>query len=225
LIGIWVIWTRKQKKGLLPITWLGTAFLILSIHKPIWYHYYPLISIPIAWLSAYAIAFTVNFVKQNKYHIFKLNNWKLNNLKLISKNTLITTISISTIFIALIILIIVTPPNPHGSVPRNKEIMQLVSQHKNNTKWMFTDRPIYAFYAELRVPPEIAVMSYKRINSGDIKTQKLLGILQKYRPEQIVLARWTSQIKADTKIMNYITTNYLKTYGNDKNMEEHYLLK
>jgi hypothetical protein len=103
--------------------------------------------------------------------------------------------------------------------------MQLVLQHKNNTKWLFTDRPIYGFYAGLRVPPEIAVMSYKRINSGDINTNKLLGILQKYHPEQIVLARWTFQIKADAKIMNYINVNYLKTYSDRNNSEEHYLLK
>ncbi len=225
LIGIWVIWTRKSKNGLLPITWLGTVFLILSIHKPIWYHYYPLLSIPIAWLSAYAIALFVDFVKQDKYRKFNFQKIKLKNLRLVGINQLITTILISGIWGFLMILIIITPPNSHGTVPRNREIIQLVLQHKHNTKWLFTDRPIYAFYAGLKVPPEIAVMSYKRINSGDITTQKLLEILQKYHPEQIVLARWTSQIKADTKIMDYLTANYLQTYSDRKNAEEHYLLK
>lgn len=138
VIGIWAIWNKKEKNGLLPITWLGSAFLILSIHKPIWYHYYPLLSIPIAWLSAYAIALFVNFLQQAKYHQlnfkkFQLNNLNLDNLKLIAKNQLITTTLITTILGILVFLIIITPPNPHGTVPRNKEIMQLVLQHKNNT--------------------------------------------------------------------------------------------
>lgn len=103
--------------------------------------------------------------------------------------------------------------------------MQLVLKYRESTHWVFTDRPIYAFYANLPVPPEIAVMSYKRLNSGDLSLDDLLKILQTYHPEQIVLARWTQIIRSDSKISAYINKNYIKTYENQDSTSVHYLSK
>ncbi len=84
---------------------------------------------------------------------------------------------------------------------------------------------MYAFYNDLIVPPEIAVMSYKRINSGDFTFTKMLAILNKYHPEQIIFTRWTTQIKSDKNMINYINNNYSLTYTNATKTEEHYVLK
>jgi alpha-L-fucosidase len=75
------------------------------------------------------------------------------------------------------------------------------------------------------VPPEIAVISEKRFNSGNLTNDDLLTILQKYRPEQIVFARWTERFKSDEKISAYIKENYSKTYEDEKDTVEHYVLK
>ncbi len=211
-IGIGAILFRKQKNGLFPLTWLGTAILILLKHRPIWYHYYPLLAIPICWLAAYAIALLRDSFSKNWHGNFNSMNIK----KLIFPCLAIVT------FIGLII---VTPPNPIGSVPKNTELMQLVLKYKTSTHWMFTDNSIYAFYAGLRVPPEIAVMSYKRLNSGELTFKELLAVFQNYRPEQIVLCRWTSLIKSDRNLISYINDNYSKTYTNAQGTEEHYILK
>lgn len=211
-IGIWAIFSKKQKNGLLPLTWLVTATFILLRHKPIWYHYYPLLAIPICWLGAYGFDLLRDFFIKKSH-----GNLNLMNLKKV-------TIPYALILI-LICLIIITPPNPRGSVPKNMELMQMVLKYKNSTQWIFTDNPIYGFYAGLRVPPEIAVMSYKRLNSGDLTSTKMLAVLQNYRPEQIILTRWTSQIKSDRHLMTYISDNYSKTYSNEQEIEEHYVLK
>jgi 4-amino-4-deoxy-L-arabinose transferase-like glycosyltransferase len=208
-VGILAILWKKQRNGFFPLIWLGTTILIFLTHKPIWYHYYPLLAIPICWLAAYGVAlllelFTLGWDKNLKF-------W---NIKLIFP---------SLILVTMMFLIIATPPVPKGMPKRNLEITQLVMKYKDSTQWMFTDRPIYAFYAGLRVPPEMAVMSYKRFNSGSLSSQNLLTILQQYRPEQIVLARWTERIKSDRKIMDYINKNYLKTYTSLKGDEEHYI--
>jgi 4-amino-4-deoxy-L-arabinose transferase-like glycosyltransferase len=214
-IGIFAIFWKKQRNGLFPLTWLGITILFLLNHKPIWYHHYPLLSIPICWLSAYGIAsMRDRFLKDWHYN---LNSPNSPNLKKIIIPCL------ASLF--LIILIIATPANTKGKPPNNLGVMQLVAKYKNSTQWIFTDRPIYAFYAGLRVPPEMAVMSYKRLNSGDLTSKELLAILQKYHPEQILLARWTSQIKNDSNLMDYINENYSKTYGDDKGTVEHYLKK
>jgi alpha-L-fucosidase len=53
----------------------------------------------------------------------------------------------------------------------------------------------------------------------------MLDVLEKYRPQQIVFARWASKIKSDSSLSAYIDENYSKTYANKKGTEEHYLLK
>lgn len=210
-IGILAIYWKKQRNGLFPLIWLGSTILIFLVHKPIWYHYYPLLAIPICWLAAYGVALVCELFTQGWHQNFKL--W---NIKILMFPSLVA--------VTMIFLIIVTPPIPKGTPRKNLEIVQLVLKYKSSTNWIFTDRPMYAFSAGLRIPPEIAVMSYKRLNSGSLSSEKLLTVLQNYHPEQIVLARWTSRIKNDPKIMAYINKNYLKTYTNLEGSEEHYIL-
>lgn len=207
VIGILAIFLNKRRDGLFPLTWLATSLLFILNHKPIWYHHYPLLAIPICWLAAYGVALLLDLFSKN----FKLHN--INKL-----------IFPSLAVVLLIVLVVVTPANPKGRPPNNLEVMQLVLKYKKSTQWVFTDRPIYAFYAGLRVPPEIAVMSYKRLNSGDLTSKELLAVLENYRPEQIVLDRWTGQIKSDSQLTAYINKNYSKTYTDEKGITEHYIL-
>lgn len=208
IIGIFAIFYKKQKNGLLPITWLATSILVLLFHKPIWYHHYHLISIPICWLAAYAVALVIDLFSENWHDNFKLLNFS----KLIFP---------SLISIIFVFLIFTTPPITKGSPPKDLQLMQAVLKYKNFTKWVFTDRPIYAFYAGLSVPPEMAVISSKRINSGKLTNQEMLAVLKKYRPEQIVIARMHSQIISDPNISNYINKYYTKTYSDKKELKEH----
>lgn len=206
-IGVLAIFLKKQRNGLFPLTWFVASTLILFNHKPIWYHYYPLLSVPMCWLAAYGVTLLLDAVSKN---FCSLN----------TKTLLFLCLAV----ILLIVLVIATPTNARGKPPKNSEVMQLVLKYKNSTKWVFTDRPIYAFHAGLPVPPEIAVMSYKRLNSGNLTTKELLAVLQNYRPEQIVLARWTSQIKNDSQLMAYINKNYSNTYIDQKSSVNHYIL-
>ncbi|WP_017315311.1 ArnT family glycosyltransferase [Mastigocladopsis repens] len=207
LIGILAIFLKKRREGLFPLTWLGTSLLFILNHKPIWYHHYPLLAIPICWLAGYGVALLLDLLSKN----FKSANIK----KLIFPSLAV---------VLFIVLVVATPANPKGRPPNKLEAMQLVLKYKDSTHWVFTDRPIYAFYAGLRVPPEIAVMSYKRLHSRDLTSKELLAVLQKYRPEQIVLARWTGQIKSDSQLIAYINKNYSKTYTDEKGITEHYIL-
>ncbi|MBW4611607.1 MAG: glycosyltransferase family 39 protein [Hassallia sp. WJT32-NPBG1] len=209
-LGILTILIKKQRNGLFPLAWLVTATLILIKHKPIWDHHYLLLTIPISWLAAYAVASVRDFCK----------SWHFDSKSLKIKDFIFLILSVTFIF-----LMITTPANPKGRPSTNVEVIQLLLKHKNLTHWVFTDRPIYAFYAGLRVPPEMAVISYKRFNSGDLTSKELLAILQNYCPEQMVLGRWISQIKSDSDFMAYVNENYSKTYTDEKNTVEHYLLK
>ncbi|MEC4816644.1 MAG: glycosyltransferase family 39 protein, partial [Scytonema sp. PMC 1069.18] len=205
-VGFLVVLFKKLRSGLFPLSWFVASAFILLNHKPIWYHYYLLLSIPTCWLAAYGIAFLLDSIPKG------LKSW---NIKML--------ICPCVVVILFIVLAIATPTSPKGTPPKDLEVSKLIFKYKNSTQWVFTDRPMYAFNADLRVPPEIAVMSYKRLNSGNLTSKELLAVLQNYHPEQIVLDRWAAQIKSDRQLMAYINQKYLKIYTNEKGTVEHYI--
>jgi hypothetical protein len=70
-----------------------------------------------------------------------------------------------------------------------------VQFHRPQTHWLFTDLPMVAFQTQLKVPPEIAVFSRKRLRSQKITQPYLTEILNRYQPEQVLLGRFP-EVKA-----------------------------
>ncbi len=71
-VGILLIFIRRKWEAIVPLTWLVTSLIFLLKHKPIWYHHYIMIFIPLAWLSGYVVSFVIDFFqKENWYYHFK----------------------------------------------------------------------------------------------------------------------------------------------------------
>jgi hypothetical protein len=77
----------------------------------------------------------------------------------------------------------------------NREVIAVIEQYREETDWIFTDTPIYAFYTRLKVIPELAVVSQKRWRSGNLNPDNLQAWLQEYQPEQIILGRFEEMIE------------------------------
>jgi hypothetical protein len=90
-----------------------------------------------------------------------------------------------------------------GTLSVDERILKRMSTHANETNWVFTDLPIYPFRVGLKVPPELGVISAKRILTGTLTEEKILSILQEQQPEQILLGRFKYP-----SIEEYIEKNY-----------------
>jgi hypothetical protein len=55
---------------------------------------------------------------------------------------------------------------------------------------MFTDRPILAFLSGIPVPPNLAVISKKRLQTGELTDDEVLATLEAYSPEMILKGRF-----------------------------------
>jgi hypothetical protein len=207
LLGIVRVIAKKHWDGLFPLVWLVITSLLLLNHRPIWYHHYHLLSIPLSWMAAYGIISVFNSLK-TRLRGFNFN--RINPQKILIY---------SCIFILFLgsSLSIIYYPAIKKSIAKQKqdyyqqlEAVHLLSKHSKPNQWVFTDSPIYAFYANLPVPPEIAVFSIKQFVSGNLNHADLYSILSKYRPAQILLLRFWDSIKNDKKIMDYIEKNYTK---------------
>ncbi|MCD6093578.1 MAG: glycosyltransferase family 39 protein [Candidatus Omnitrophica bacterium] len=56
LMGIVLLIRQKKWQLFFPVWWLAIILITLMIWKPIWEHYYPLISIPMCWLAAIGVS-------------------------------------------------------------------------------------------------------------------------------------------------------------------------
>ena len=187
LVGAALAFSQRRVWMLYPAVWMGLAWLILSFYQPVWSHHQMLVTIPAAILAGGAVA-------EGLYWITRL--WR-NGLKV----TLDSALSGIALVLALIVLIVRLPDlvnlyqakEDASSAPRaafEDRVMRRINQYAPQTHWMVTDLPMYAFRAGLVVPPDLAVISWKRLAAGDLSEAEILATIQEFEPEQVLLGRF-----------------------------------
>jgi hypothetical protein len=210
-VGIYLLFRHQPQWPLLPLIWLVTVWLGLTYYQPLWYHYYPLISVPVVWLATYGLIPSFKFFRQK--HWYKTLRWqKLKRLTVIGVAAGFVIFAIALTPIKLTVNAYINHQFVAESKPK-LEVIEKVRARQASTQWLFTDLPIVAFYTSLKVPPELAVFSTKRIASGSLSDAKLMNILQTYQPEQVVLGRYP---KVQTALEPYLNQHYIKQYEKDK---------
>ncbi|WP_243397324.1 glycosyltransferase family 39 protein [Crocosphaera subtropica] len=218
ILGVCVVFIKRKWEGLFPVAWLGTATLLLINHQPVWPHHYCLIAIPMAWLAAYGSVPCVNLFKHRQY-LLKPKKMKIHNYML-------GIISLGL----MIFLLINLKPKVARDIPSLQQdyssqfaVVNRLADKRNSTKWLFTDVPIYGFYADLVVPPEIAVFSTKRIKTKQLTQEQVYELLLKYQPEQILIGRFKGFFYTSSHINSYINQFYVKS--DDISVADHYVIK
>lgn len=180
---------RRRWIRLFPACWFFTAVAIMSNHKPIWDDHYPLFAIPLAWLGAYAVADALDALRAA---------WRFRHVALRRVTLLRATAALPAIAVLAVIASHWPEKSarwslakmPHVDRAGSAKVLQEMRRRGTTTGWVFTDRPIYAFLAGRRVPPEVAVISAKRFHSEVLTRADLIALVERYRPDQIVLARF-----------------------------------
>ena len=207
LVGIILLIRKKKWQLFFPVLWLVTALGILLKWQPIWSHYYLLISIPICWLAAISFSQFFTNIRNNK--IQGLNKSK-------------TDIFLRWITAVLIIVTIARLPlkcyrtaqnigigGRGRATPKEYAVVNLLWKHKKHAHWIFTDRPIFAFCADILVVPELLIISEKRNFATPDAQDYCINKLQEYRPELILL----NNLKYyGPKVLSYIERNYTNIY-------------
>ncbi len=78
------------------------------------------------------------------------------------------------------------------------------------TNWVVTDLPMYPFRARLPVPPNLAVFSLKRVETGNLTEEQVLDTIREYNPEQVLLGRFQFPV-----IEIYLRRGYRLVYFKD----------
>jgi dolichyl-phosphate-mannose-protein mannosyltransferase len=199
-VGVALIGWKWRWDLLLPVVLFGTTLGTHLWHRPYWYYYALHFSIPMAWLGAVGIVEWFRAI------------WKQD-----LRASLATKLRVGIGWLGwsmVVSLVLTLAPEkawnelgrlsaalPAGEDPR----VIALRKHAAQTRWVFTDGAIYAFWAGLPVPPEFAVIIWKRIWSGQINEREIMQCLDRYRPEQILLlSRW----KDSSVLSDYLNLNY-----------------
>lgn len=210
ILGTVALVRQRRWPELLPLAWLGTVTIALFRHKPIWWHHQLLISIPLTWLAAYGVQVAFKVFQQPHWRSrFKVSNFRQPSLSLLAAACLGFSALVLPVKLGYLQWVIQARLQ---ETPRQLEIVGRLQTYQDETRWLFTDLPIYGFYANLNVPPEIAVFSGKRLKSGNLTIEALQAVLETYQPEQILLGRFP---EVRTQLSDYINTHYSQIHEQD----------
>ncbi len=204
ILGVITLWQTKRWAQLFPLVWLIAALLLLLQHRPVWYHHYLLISLPLTWLATHGVVLS--------FAVFRQWHWRSP-----ARTSMPSRLAAGCVILSLLLVPVklgATQLENHRVLAQSPERRQMVkalrAEHRS-TRWLFTDCPMYAFYADLKVPPEIAVLSLIRIESRAITPAQLLAVFKKYHPEQTLLCK-SSTLRAT--VSDYLNQHYAKIYEN-----------
>ena len=198
------LWQTQRWLQLLPLVWLLAGFLLLLLHRPVWYHHYLLISLPLTWLATSGVALSFEAFRQ----------WRSLGQAASRRSRLAALCVIFSICLVPIKLGATQLENQRvlTQSPDYRQLVTALLPQQRSPQWLFTDCPMVAFYAGLEVPPEIAVLPFIRIESKAITPAQLLAIFEKYYPKQVLLCK--SSLLRDT-VQDYLQQHYAKFYENN----------
>ena len=211
LIGIIDALKTRKWLALYALAWALLAYLLLLNHYPVWSHHQLYVTIPIVLLSAAPVSGAIRTL------------WNLASQKVSWSLALsLQIIALLCVFGVLLSRLpgtvgrfnLTAPWNPELGLGKwNQKLMDEISVYKDETNWMVTDVPMYAFRKGLMVPPELAVFSSKRLATGDLSESEIIHVIEIYQPEQVLIGRFDLP-----DVIEYLEENYIKVY--DKSFKD-----
>jgi 4-amino-4-deoxy-L-arabinose transferase-like glycosyltransferase len=187
-----VIYTLRERRWLFiyPLAWAGAAYVLLLNHSPVWIHHQHLITIPATLLAAVAVVKAVRMLYQNV-----LSKLTMGRKDLIWIVAIVLLFSLFFSFRPPDSVSLLTPlPSLSGSGldlgPITEKFLFKMIDHAPETNWVVTDLPMYAFRARLPVPPNLAVFSLKRVETGSLSEAEVEETVRNYMPEQVLIGRF-----------------------------------
>jgi 4-amino-4-deoxy-L-arabinose transferase-like glycosyltransferase len=189
LLGCLFTLMERRWLTLYVLAWAAVAYLLLFFYAPNWYHHQLLVTIPLALLAAIAAGESIQRVPE-----------LLRSRTILGKQGALATLGIAGFVLVLAVRAPLILPDFYrppifltkaAHAPWWGQIfLTKMTNHAPETHWAVTDLPMYAFRAGVLVPPAMAVISDKRMSSGELNEGEIIRIIQEYNPEQVLWGRY-----------------------------------
>ncbi len=201
-LGVIVTIYQRNWLTLYPLAWAIVAYAAFRFYSPVFYHHQLLVTIPLAVIAAAGVAEGILTLLRLK-GIADL----IRPQALLGLGAVVGFILISILYFPGLNKELSNSPRLSGfdlkASSAKLRILQTMNEYADQTHWIMTDVPMYAFRVHKPVPPNLATISQKRLTTGSLTDQDILNAMKEYRPEQVLIARF--QIPA---LEDYLQKNY-----------------
>jgi len=193
---------KRSRLSLYPLAWGLLAYTLFSFYSPVFYHHQLLVTAPAAMLGAAAAAEGLGALVRIRApsDIARLPTF-------VGLLALVAFIWASTQYAPELDRELMNSPRLSGFSLRatggKLKVIRTMQEYADQTNWILTDMPMYAFRVQRPVPPILATFSSKRLATGSLTEEDILTAMRDYRPEQVLMARF--DIPA---LEHYIEQNY-----------------
>jgi len=202
LLGALISIYRRNWLTLYPLAWSALAYTFLRFYSPVFYHHQLLITIPMAMMAAAAVG-------DGFFSLVCLR--RLSDLvhfqALLGVGALVGFILVSIHYVPLLDKELMNHPRLADftlkATPGKLRVLRTMNEYVDQTNWIMTDAPMYAFRVQKPVPPNLATFSSKRLATGSLTQEDILAAMHEYHPEQVLIARF--EIPA---LEGYLKENY-----------------
>ena len=191
-VGLVIAFKWRTGRFWVPVLWLIISILALIDHRPLWPHQLMLLFVPLAWIAGSVGAAFQWPVPQNTFLKLRMG---------IATIALIAMIPFGYDHAAL-----TTKRFNAETDPVDVAAVAALAAHAASTKWVVTEKPLDAYYAGLRTPPSLAVLSLKRIKGGTLTPDDVLVVIEEYLPEQVSYRR----MFMGKSVAAHLKKNYVK---------------
>ena len=188
-LGALVAISRRNWLSLYPLAWAILAYGLFSFYSPVFYHHQLLITLPVTALAAAAVGERVVLLSRLRAPLELLR--------------LQTVLGVGAVLGFLLLSIHYWPDLERelSNQPRltdftlratsgKLKVLRTMSEYTDQTNWILTDMPMYAFRVGRPVPPNLATFSSKRLATGSLTEADILAAMRDYQPEQVLMARF-----------------------------------
>lgn len=193
---------KRNWLTLYPLAWSVLAYVSFYFYSPVFYHHQLLVTIPAAMLAAAAVA-------EGLGALLRLRGLPdvVRPQTVLGLVALIAFAGISFHDLPVLDKELMDSPRINDFTLRatagKLKVLRVMNEHIDQTNWIMTDMPMYAFRVHRPVPPALATFSSKRLATGALNDEEILAAMRAYQPEQVLMARF--EIPA---LEEYLQKNY-----------------
>lgn len=201
-LGVLFAIYKRNWLALYPLAWAVVAYTLFSFYSPVFYHHQLLVTIPATMLAAAAVG-------EGLLSLFRLR--QLSELtrfqNALGAGALIVLVLACASYLPVLDTQLMNSPRISDftlrATPGKLKVIRALNEHIDQTNWIMTDMPMYAFRVQRPVPPSLATFSSKRLATGALTDEDILAAMREYQPEQVLMARF--EIPA---LEEYLQENY-----------------
>jgi 4-amino-4-deoxy-L-arabinose transferase-like glycosyltransferase len=181
--------SRRNWLLLYPLTWAALAYTLFTFYSPVFYHHQLLITIPMTMMAAAAVSEGILLIGSLR-----------SKTDFLRVQTLLGAAAVVS-FILVFMNYRLTLNRELMNRPRLTDfslratsgklrVIRTMDAYVDQTNWIMTDMPMYAFRVQRPVPPNVATFSSKRLATGSLTEEDILTAMRDYNPEQVLMARF-----------------------------------